>query len=315
MSELIKTKRYKSGEEFLTDISYGGEMYKAFNNNFVYRGHQSGAYKLMPSVLRDSEQSVDADVNEIADKDDFPINIRKSELIQMTKEYMELKNFFSLCDINGLKLPPVERFRRSIINPRDVLLFFIARKEWIPDDLHELAALAQHYGMKTRLLDWTMSLETAIYFAVHKEPELSPEEIAEEDSDCVAIWALNLYADFDSKTPLRIIRPPYYGNANLAAQKGLFTYWNVTGLDIPLNGGSDTNIQEIFNQLTNLKPLDELIETEFKKLDSKDVIMWKLLIPRKDRKKLYEYIRKRNVSAASLFPGYAGVVRAMEEDK
>ena len=47
----------------------------------------------------------------------------------------------------------------------------------------------------------------------------------------------------------------------------------------------------------------------------KDVVMWQMLVPRKDRKELYEYIRKRNVNAASLFPGYEGVVRCIKEDR
>jgi len=58
-----------------------------------------------------------------------------------------------------------------------------------------------------------------------------------------------------------------------------------------------------------------LIAGELEKYNRKDVVMWRLLIPRKDRRLLYEYIRKINVNAASLFPGYGGVVRALKEDR
>ena len=67
---------------------------------------------------------------------------------------------------------------------------------------------------------------------------------------------------------------------------------------------------------TILKPaLNELIEEECKKQGINEVVMWKLLIPRSDRKELYEFIRKRNVNAASLFPGYEGAVQCIKEDR
>lgn len=233
---------------------------------------------------------------------------------------MELRNFFNICDKNSLRLPPVERFRKAPYSFYDILSFLFEKKDWLPEDLQELAALAQHYGMKTRLLDWTTSIETAIYFAVHDEPELSQVEGVKDDSDCVAIWALNPMITFGINTPLRIIRPPYYGNPNLAAQNGLFTFWNVSGLQFAFNGGSDKDMQEVFKRLTNRKPLDELIVEEFKKLEVKKqipdiVMMWKLLVPRRDRIVLYKYIINHNVNAASLFPGYEGIVRCMRENK
>lgn len=58
-----------------------------------------------------------------------------------------------------------------------------------------------------------------------------------------------------------------------------------------------------------------MIEEECKKRGVKDVVMWQMMVPRKDRKELYEYIRKKNVNAASLFPGYEGAVRCIKEDK
>lgn len=319
MSELIKTKRYASGDEFLKDISYGGDMYQILKGGFVFRGHQSGSFKLIPSVLRHKPQLKDVEDHIVEDKHDFPFNITESEFIQMTKEFMALKSFFEICDKNSLRLPPVERFRRFPYSPLGIISFFLENKDWLPEDLQELAALAQHYGMETRLLDWTTSIDIAIYFAVHKELKLTPEELSEEDSDCVAIWVLHQMVNFGLDIPLRIIRPPYFGNPNLAAQKGLFTFWNVSGLQLPINGNIGKGGLDVFQRLTNRKPLNELIVNEFMKTENKDktpnfTIMWKLLIPRSDRKVLYEYINNKSVNAASLFPGYEGAVRCIEEN-
>ncbi len=320
MANLIESKRYKSGVEFLEDISYGGDMYQNLKGGYVFRGLQSGSYKLIPSVLRHKPQLRDSAGNVVEDKHDLPFNIAESEFIQMTKEFMELKNFFEICDKNSLRLPSVKRFRRFPFSPLSIIYFFLENKEWLPEDLHELAALAQHYGMETRLLDWTTNLETAIYFAVHQEPKLSKEEKLDKDSDYVVIWALNPMINFGFETPLRIIRPPYFGNPNLAAQKGLFTFWNVSGLQLPINGNVGKGGMDVFQRLTNRKPLDELIAEEYQKPENKEkipnfTIMWKFLIPRKDRKVLYEYINNKNINAASLFPGYEGAVRCINENK
>lgn len=315
MSDLIKTKKYTSGDEFLKDISYGGKMYQNLNEGFVFRGLQSGAYKLIPSVLREKLQVRDAAGNIVDEDKDAPYDITNSEYIRKNLEYLALRTFFDICDKNGLRLPTVDRIRKSLYSHKDIESFILAGEDWLPYDLQELAALAQHYGMQTRLLDWTTNLETAIYFAVHEEPELTQDEQSDVDSEYIVIWGLNIFAQFGVDTPLKIIRPPYFGNPNLAAQKGLFTFWNVSGIKLPLNGGSNEDSSKIFELLTNRTPLDELIAEECKKHNRKGVVMWKLLVPRKDRKDLYKYIRRKNVNAASLFPGYEGAVRCIKEDR
>lgn len=314
MSELIKTKRYASGDEFLKDITYGGEIYKILKNGFVFRGLQSGAYKLIPSVLRHKLQMRDATGKVVEEDKDAPFDLAESEFLQINVEYLSLRKFFEICDQNGLRLPSVDRIRKTLYTHQDIISFFLTGEDWLPYDLQELAALAQHYGMETRLLDWTSNIETAIYFAVHKEPLLSKEEKKDVDSNYVAIWVLNPMVFFGTETPLKIIRPPYYGNPNLAAQKGLFTFWNVQNQQISLGARKEKDGLEIFKHLTNRTPLDELIEEECIKQNRKDVVMWKMLIPSKDRKVLYEYIRSKNVNAASLFPGYEGVAMSLKED-
>jgi hypothetical protein len=300
MNELIKTKRYESGEDFLKDISYDGEMYQNLNSNFVYRGLQSGS-----------------DISDNVVKEDDPalFDMLDTEFLQTKIEYFNLKQFFDLCDKSSLRLPVVERIRQALYSFDDIVSLFINQGEWLPVDLYELAALAQHYGMETRLLDWTMSIDTAIYFAVHKEPELTKTEREKIDSQYIVIWALSQTVVLGTNMPLEIIRPPYFGNPNLAAQRGLFTLWKVPALHLQTGKAADKDNTEIFKRLTNRSPLDELIAVELENQGLNDVVMWKLLIPRKDRKVLYEYIRRRNVSAASLFPGYGGVVRALKEDK
>lgn len=303
--EYIEDRSFTSAEEFLKEISYGGSLYDSFNDQCFYRGHSDDSYLLLPSSLRlDCLYELDGG------KSTHDPNIYdESGMIGL--EFDDLHIFFNLCNETHLYIPDIERIRKSFAIPSS---FATQTDKWLPDDLLELAALAQHHGIPTRLLDWTTNINVAIYFASIGAIKkiISSDEIPESN---IEIWGISSAITIIDKqrlnSPLKIVRPNYCNNEFLSNQKGVFTYWEI---DTPL--GVKSNCKKKNEVTIDRTPLDKLLTDYLYSMnEGKLKFMYHFTIPCSEATGLYRYACHNYCDAAHLFPGYDGVVKCMQENK
>jgi hypothetical protein len=161
------------------------------------------------------------------------------------------------------------------------------------DDPTSYLSWMQHYGVPTRLLDWTYAPSIALYFALESASH----------GDAGAVWAVDLdwletkkketlgshrYELFSDigKIPLIVRVDPYERNPRLDAQRGFFL-WKLV------------EKTPFFDQIFT----DMILHPAIPKLP----VIRKLDVPIKLRSELLEELRRINVTRTTLFPpdGYS----------
>ena len=324
-SPYIKSYHYENADKFIEAISHKGELYELFDEHFIFRGHSTEEYSLIPSALRE-RLSLDGEVFKTEKEKNLKLRLAETELLQIQTEYKLLQDFFRACDLNGLYVPHIESLRNSFYPGVDAEVLLL-EEEWLPKQYWELAALAQHHGVKTRLLDWTHDIFVALYFAItgvyyEKKTETKQlylfKDVIRHKADSpkqanLEIWALNIdtvMAD-PLKIPLKIIQPRYHNNDNLCAQKGMFTFWESIKPSL-----YDEEWQLNVHPKTDRRPLDVQLDTYLKDKESpQKPYLYQITIPQGSASQLYCYIERMGYNASTLFPGYDGVVRFMKEHR
>ena len=165
--------------------------------------------------------------------------------------------------------------------------------DYEPKNNLEWLAIAQHYGLKTRLLDWTENALAALWFCVREENNNN------KNTEFGVVWSLrpiklsSYYVDDenDFKNPFKIdstkIYKPSYISKRIIAQSGVFTLHNWEEVDNkpnPINRNKDYK--------TFLKSI---------------------YIPKNCFGKIKKELKEYGIHKVTLFPGLDGLCETMNE--
>ena len=290
MKNIIKEIQFDNFDSFVKAISYGGEIYNTIYPNFIFRGESSGKFKLIPSALREDNRNKVMRLGNC--------NGLENQMMRIAAEYNILRKFYYSCDDANLYVPNC-RIRKY---PIDDVSVFLNHETWLPEDLYEITGLAQHYGLPTRLLDWSKDIYVSLYFAcLGVMNEIKKGNCINDDN--IVLWALNAKKIESDKSigkmiPLKFIKPSYHGNPNLGAQKGLFTLWEFV-------------TDEQRQNKVEVTPLDTFL---INKAIDDQTLLYKLTLPTKFVLCLYVMLRNLGYDASRIFPGYNGVSQLISED-
>ena len=198
-------------------------------------------------------------------------------------------------------------YERELI--RDFKLNSIRFLDSIPNIDLEWLFVMQHYGISTRLLDWTESHLTALYFAVLNYKNTNNSAVWILDG-----WSLNEYVFGDYTIPIsdhpaltnhclnntkdlinRVVNArlpvavrPSRITARITAQKGTFT----------IHGNDSRALNEIIDELN----------TEKDPSDNKDEIRYKkIIIDGGSKKNILQNLMQAGISHSVLFPELEGL--------
>jgi hypothetical protein len=299
-------------ENFLNVVEAKDRKCPEFNyiDDFIFRGESDATYTLKPSVIRNFSRPL------------------KKEFFR--DEIHDLIQFYERCNFHGLKIPKIDVFEKySILRAQNVEEFINNFDyTWIIPELRHFVCLAQHYGLPTRMLDWTFDIKIATYFACKKIFEMEKSDFP----DRYTIWALDKmciagdnYMRPLCKTtqntsgeivrwPLNFTIPLYYENPNINAQKGILSHWMI----------HSENMECFYERVLMDTSLDTLIEDYGKKydvshriphskIDKIPPILYKFTFPYDSIQETLIFLKQNDCLAGRIFPGYIGNINEIKE--
>ena len=305
----IETREYETAKDLLAALRpSSGDLWEMPRRcaDWIFRGHADAAWDLTPSAHRQTCP------------DDFPfLPFMGAQISYPSPDWKEqlnieesfVKQFCDRADHCGIPIPGDTPELRE----KDVAPIENRPIDFPPIRDRFLYALAQHFGIPTRLLDWSHSALTAAYFAA-KDNRAGAQCKNTVKPAHLAVWAVD--RTFIEET-LRLRNPgaititaPKSTNANLHAQKGLFTLVRWTA-DDPRGTYRIPSLCWLVRDFFHSKNLDNSHIVTVGRYP----VLVKYMLPSTEAGHLLWYLSREHIDARTVYPGLGGIVESMREPK
>lgn len=221
---------------------------------------------------------------------------------QCQAEYEMVRRFFRLGDVQGLPLPGDSAKLRARLEHSE-LEKFDKKGAWPPPKMHWLIAIAQHYGIPTRFIDWTRKPLIASWFAAEQAAKKcgeSEDEGTARPEGRFVVWAIHRRSDVLRDLGWEFTSAPRSAVPNLHLQSGIFTFRPVQR-----------------KKFASPKDVTALCSEVITKVGSEEAraTIRAASVPWSQAGRLLTLLRDRFVQPTTVYAGYDGVARSVKEHR